>query len=73
MTLRRSASGIVASATMRLPRVRRTLIWEAFLSVAKLDSRKWCSIPGYWDWIHRHASWVALPVRFWPAASPWCS
>ena len=32
--------GIVASATTRLPRVRRMFTWELFLSVAKFDSRK---------------------------------
>ena len=35
-----SASGIVASAITRLPRVLRLLIWEAFLSVAMFASRK---------------------------------
>ena len=38
--------GITASATTRLPRVLSTLTWEVFLSVAKLDSRKNCSMPG---------------------------
>jgi hypothetical protein len=40
MTDRNSASGIVASATTRLPRVCSMLTCEDFLSVAKFDSRK---------------------------------
>ena len=35
----RTSRGIVASAVTRLPRVRMTLIWDDFLSVAKFDSR----------------------------------
>jgi hypothetical protein len=44
--------------------------WELFLSVAKFDSRKKRSIAGWFSTIHLQAAWVALPVRFWPAASP---
>src|SRR4051794_38261802 len=40
MISRNSASGMVASATTRLPRVRSMLTCEDFLSVAKFDSRK---------------------------------
>src|SRR5919112_6112108 len=46
MTSRKSASGTVASATTRLPRVCSMFTCELFLSVAKLDSRKKRSIPG---------------------------
>ena len=46
MTSLNSASGIVASATTRLPRVWSMLTCELFLSVAKLDSRKKRSMPG---------------------------
>ena len=46
ITLWKSASGIVASATTRLPRVWSMFTCELFLSVAKLDSRKKRSIPG---------------------------
>ena len=35
-----TSSGMVASATTRLPRVCSMLTWELFLSVAKFDSRK---------------------------------
>src|SRR3954452_11746541 len=70
ITDRKRASGIVASATTRLPRVCSMLTCEDFLSVAKLDSRKNCSIPGYSWMIQLQAACVALPVRFWPAASP---
>ena len=65
-----SASGITASATTRLPRVRSMLICELFLSVAKLPSRKKRSMSGYCSTIQWQAAWVALPVMFWPAASP---
>ena len=41
-----SSAGIVASATTRLPRVRSMFTCEHFLSVAKFDSRKKCSMPG---------------------------
>ena len=61
---------MVASATTRLPRVCRMLTCELFLSVAKLDSRKYCSIAGYCSTIQWQAACVALPVRFCPAASP---
>src|SRR3954449_4734419 len=70
MILWNSSLGIVASATTRLPRVRSMLTCELFLSVAKFDSRKKCSMGGQCSVIHLHAACVALPVRFWPAASP---
>src|SRR4051795_12780086 len=70
MTDSNSAFGIVASATTRLPRVCSMLTCELFLSVAKLDSRKKCSMLGHLPAIHAQAAAVALPVRFWPAASP---
>ena len=62
--------GITASATTRLPRVRSMFTCELFLSVAKFDSRKNCSIVGLFSTIQWQAACVALPVRFWPAASP---
>src|SRR3954451_11027517 len=62
--------GIVASATTRLPRVLSMFTCELFLSVAKFDSRKKCSIGGQLATIHLQAAAVALPVRFCPAASP---
>ena len=40
-----SAAGSVASATTRLPRVRRMLTCELFLSVAKFDSSKKSLMP----------------------------
>src|SRR3954452_344744 len=70
MMRKESSLGIVASAMTRLPRVRSMLTCELFLSVAKLDSRKYLSIGGQCSVIQRHAACVALPVRFWPAASP---
>src|SRR3954471_22423939 len=66
----KSSLGTVASAITRLPRVCSMLTCELFLSVAKLDSRKYCSMGGQCSVIQRHAAWVALPVRFCPAASP---
>src|SRR3954454_2224991 len=65
-----SSLGIVASATTRLPRVRSMLTCELFLSVAKFDSRKKCSIGGQCSWMHLDAAWVGFAVRVWPAASP---
>jgi hypothetical protein len=62
--------GMTASATTRLPRVFSMCTWELFLSVAKLDSRKKRSMVGLVWAIQAHAAAVALPVRFWPAASP---
>ena len=41
-----SSSGITASATTRLPRVFSMFTCELFLSVAKFDSRKKCSMSG---------------------------
>jgi hypothetical protein len=70
MISRNSRSGMIASATTRLPRVRSMLIWLDFLSVAKLPSRKKRSIPSWCFRIQWHAAWVALPVMFCPAASP---
>ena len=71
ITPRSSSSGIVASAITRLPRVCSMLICEVFLSVAKFDSRKkLLDRPGTAATIQWHAACVALPVRFWPAASP---
>ena len=70
MTSLNSASGMTASATTRLPRVRSMLICELFLSVAKLPSRKNWSMSGYCSRIQWQAACVALPVMFWPAASP---
>ena len=70
MTSSISASGIIASATTRLPRVRSMLTCELFLSVAKLASRKNWSMSGYCSTIQWQAACVALPVMFWPAASP---
>ncbi len=46
------------------------LICELFLSVARLDSRENCRIPGYLARIQAHADAVALPAMFCPAASP---
>src|SRR3954453_14414857 len=66
----KSSLGTVASATTRLPRVLSMLTCELFLSVAKFDSRKKRSIGGQCSVIHLQAACVALPVRFWPAASP---
>src|SRR3954454_7581915 len=63
MTARNSASGIVASATTRLLRVRSMFTCEDFLSVAKFDSRKKRSIgTGEFATIHAQAAAVALPV-----------
>jgi hypothetical protein len=42
---------------------------DVFLSVAKFDSRNHWSMSGYCRAIHWQAACVALPVRFWPAAS----
>src|SRR4051795_11392128 len=54
MTERNSASGMVASATTRLPRVRSMFTCEDFLSVAKFDSRKNC-------WIGRFSPLIQEP------------
>src|SRR2546423_15588661 len=61
MILWNSSLGIVASATTRLPRVRSMLTCELFLSVAKFDSRKKCSIGGQCSVIHFAAPAVAFP------------
>ena len=61
---------MVASATTRFPRVRRTFIWECFLSVSIAPESTYLGCPGWFAAIHSHAAEVARPTMFWPAASP---
>ena len=61
---------ITASATTRRPRVRSVLIAECFLSVSMLPDSMYFGRAGCVAWIHSQAACVALPVMFWPAASP---
>ena len=61
---------MVASAVTRLPRPRRVLIIDAFLSVAMLASRKKWRTPVKAEVIQWQAASVARVTMFWPAASP---
>ena len=70
--MRRSSTSflITASATTRRPRVRSVLIAECFLSVSMLPESMYFGCAGWVSRIHSQAANVALPVMFWPAASP---
>ena len=61
---------MTASATTRLPRVSSMFSCECFLSVSMLPDSRYFAPPGWWAAIHSQAASVALPVMFWPAASP---
>ena len=70
MTRLSTSAGMTISAITRRPRERMRFIAECFLSVSVAPDSMYSGCSGWASRSHSQAAWVALPVMFWPAASP---